>query len=106
MPGDEIFLLGFSRGAFTARSIGGFIATVGLLSRRGMDNFYPVFDDWENQVKPHYRSKWPNLPFPNKPKVTDPSYFIGLVNVSLEHFRSDFLLTPRSSDSRNPKSLL
>ena len=83
VPGDEIFLLGFSRGAFTARSIGGFIAAVGLLTRRGMDNFYPVFDDWENQVKPHYKSEWPDLPFPNKPRVTDPAYFKELVNLNL-----------------------
>lgn len=81
MPGDEIFLLGFSRGAFTARSIAGFIAAVGLLTRRGMDNFYPIFDDWENQLKPDYKSKWPTLPFPNKPSITDPTYFKELVQV-------------------------
>lgn len=83
VKGDEIFLLGFSRGAFTARSIAGFIATVGLLSRRGMDSFYPVFMDWENQVKPHYRSQWPTLPFPNKPNVCDPAYFQQLVSLNL-----------------------
>lgn len=31
-PGDEIFIFGFSRGAFTARSIGGMIGCVGLLT--------------------------------------------------------------------------
>jgi len=31
-PGDEIFLIGFSRGAFTARSVAGFIAACGLLT--------------------------------------------------------------------------
>jgi uncharacterized protein (DUF2235 family) len=30
-PGDDIFLFGFSRGAFTARSLAGFIARCGLL---------------------------------------------------------------------------
>ncbi len=30
-PGDEVFLFGFSRGAFTARSLAGFIARCGLL---------------------------------------------------------------------------
>ncbi len=30
-PGDEIYLFGFSRGAYTARSIGGFIRTCGIL---------------------------------------------------------------------------
>jgi uncharacterized protein (DUF2235 family) len=32
-PGDEIFLVGFSRGAFTARSIGGMIRKCGILDR-------------------------------------------------------------------------
>lgn len=30
-PGDEIFIFGFSRGAFTARSLGGYLNAVGLL---------------------------------------------------------------------------
>ena len=33
LPGDEIFLFGFSRGAFTARSLAGFIGKCGLLQR-------------------------------------------------------------------------
>jgi uncharacterized protein (DUF2235 family) len=33
-PGDDIFLFGFSRGAFTARSLTGLIARCGLLQRR------------------------------------------------------------------------
>src|SRR5690606_17210148 len=32
-PGDEIFLFGFSRGAFTARSLGGMIRKCGILGR-------------------------------------------------------------------------
>ena len=32
-PGDEIYLFGFSRGAFTARSIGGMIRKCGILAR-------------------------------------------------------------------------
>lgn len=45
---DSIFLLGFSRGAFTARSLGGFIAAVGILTKKGMPFFYECFSDWEN----------------------------------------------------------
>src|SRR5439155_9842936 len=30
-PGDELFLLGFSRGAYTARSLAGFIKNCGVL---------------------------------------------------------------------------
>ena len=33
-PGDEIYLFGFSRGAYTARSLGGLIRKCGLLRRR------------------------------------------------------------------------
>jgi len=33
-PGDEIHVFGFSRGAYTARSLAGLLATSGLVSRR------------------------------------------------------------------------
>jgi len=32
-PGDEIFIIGFSRGAYTARSVAGMVAAVGLLTK-------------------------------------------------------------------------
>lgn len=48
VDGDEIVLLGFSRGAFTARSIAGMIANIGLLTREGMDCFFPIFKDNQN----------------------------------------------------------
>lgn len=47
--GDEIILIGFSRGAFTARSIGALIHDVGLLNYKGMEDFYNIFKDWEKQ---------------------------------------------------------
>lgn len=47
-PGDEIVLIGFSRGAFTARSVAGIINDIGLLTREGMSDFYPIFKDQEN----------------------------------------------------------
>jgi hypothetical protein len=68
---DEIFLLGFSRGAFTARSIAGFIGYVGLLTRKGMDNFHEIFQDYENANVPGWVSPFPDRPFPNKPKMGD-----------------------------------
>lgn len=49
---DSIFLLGFSRGAFTARSIGGFIGAVGLLKKVAMPYFYEIFQDWANAGNP------------------------------------------------------
>ncbi|KAL8958806.1 MAG: hypothetical protein Q9193_004204 [Seirophora villosa] len=74
LPGDEIFLIGFSRGAFTARSIAAMISSVGLLTVEGMVEFYAIFKDWEHQADPKFKSRWPDRPFPNKPSVTDPAY--------------------------------
>lgn len=61
--GDEIVLLGFSRGAFTARSVGGMIGSLGLLTRRGMDDFYAIFKDVENAKIANYKDEFPERPF-------------------------------------------
>ncbi|ERS96084.1 hypothetical protein HMPREF1624_07620 [Sporothrix schenckii ATCC 58251] len=50
--GDRIVLAGFSRGAFTARSVADLIASVGLLTAAGVDRFYDIFDDYENMADP------------------------------------------------------
>ncbi|KAI1457654.1 hypothetical protein F4805DRAFT_427667 [Annulohypoxylon moriforme] len=68
VDGDEIILVGFSRGAFTARSIGGMISDLGLLTREGMEFFYPVFKDMQNWMNPDYKDQFPQIPFPDKPK--------------------------------------
>lgn len=41
--GDEIFLFGFSRGAYTARMVSGFIGEIGVLNRQDMDHFADIF---------------------------------------------------------------
>lgn len=38
-PGDEIYLFGFSRGAFTARSIGGMLRKCGILGREYINRY-------------------------------------------------------------------
>lgn len=91
VEGDEIILLGFSRGAFTARTVGAMIADLGLLSMRGMSSFLPIFKDWENKIKPGYVSAFDD-PWPQgtkKPSVDDPGepYQNYLVEVSLEDVR-------------------
>ncbi|KAI0540875.1 hypothetical protein GGR58DRAFT_520988 [Xylaria digitata] len=68
VDGDEIILLGFSRGAFTARSIGGMISDLGLLTRQGMEYFFPIFKDMQNWSNDHYDDPFPTMPFTNKPK--------------------------------------
>ena len=54
VPGDEVFLFGFSRGAFTARSIAGFIAAAGLLRRERLGDLPAA---WA-----YYRSPPPHSP--------------------------------------------
>ena len=41
--GDEILLLGFSRGAFTARSVGGLIGHIGVMTKKGLPSFPVVY---------------------------------------------------------------
>lgn len=67
MAGDEIILVGFSRGSFTARSIAGMISEIGLLTRKGMRYFYAIFKDMENFNTHNYHDVFPNEPFGNKP---------------------------------------
>jgi hypothetical protein len=43
-PEDEIFLFGFSRGAYVARSVAGLIGCVGMLQRSEMERFVEVWD--------------------------------------------------------------
>ncbi|KAI9783689.1 MAG: hypothetical protein M1839_003537 [Geoglossum umbratile] len=65
--GDEIFLIGFSRGAFTARSIGGLIGEIGILTKLGMGYFYHIFKDyeksWDHDWQSDYMKRWPDRPF-------------------------------------------
>ncbi|KAK1759006.1 hypothetical protein QBC47DRAFT_370881 [Echria macrotheca] len=52
LDGDEIILLGFSRGAFTARSVADMIGTFGLLTPEGHEHFNEIFEDYENIADP------------------------------------------------------
>ncbi|KXX82476.1 hypothetical protein MMYC01_201223 [Madurella mycetomatis] len=52
VDGDSIILVGFSRGAFTARSVADMIASVGLLTPAGLDRFHAIFDDYEDMGNP------------------------------------------------------
>ncbi|KAA1070975.1 hypothetical protein PGTUg99_015839 [Puccinia graminis f. sp. tritici] len=42
IPGDELLLFGFSRGAFIARTIAEMVAEIGILNMAGMEDFYQV----------------------------------------------------------------
>ena len=47
VPGDEIFLFGFSRGAYTARSIAGLIGWSGMLRKADMDEFQVLWHGYK-----------------------------------------------------------
>src|ERR1043165_3827651 len=51
-PGDELFLFGFSRGAFTARSIGGMIRKCGILSRKHADMYHAAMELYRGPHNP------------------------------------------------------
>lgn len=67
--GDEIFLLGFSRGAYTARSIGGLIGWAGLLHKRDMDHFAALWESYRlrsdpgrEDVRKYFPNRHQNVP--------------------------------------------
>ena len=53
---DQIYFFGFSRGAFTARSVAGMCATLGLITKSAMRYFYQIFQDFENAGDSSYVS--------------------------------------------------
>jgi uncharacterized protein (DUF2235 family) len=58
--GDEIFLFGFSRGAFTARSLSGVIARCGLLKPDAPMSFMQLYERYQkgDAVRPIYELIW------------------------------------------------
>ncbi|KAH8891804.1 peptidoglycan binding domain-containing protein [Thozetella sp. PMI_491] len=63
--GDAVILVGFSRGAFTARSVADMIASLGLLTPDGLDRFYQIFDDYVHmgdKRRKHDEFLFPDLP--------------------------------------------
>lgn len=55
--GDLIYCFGFSRGAYTARGIAGLITSLGLLTKRGMDRFPEVYDNYYRPGQPENGSQ-------------------------------------------------
>ena len=62
VEGDEMFLFGFSRGAYTARSLAGLIRNCGLLRKLHSDKFHSAYEI--------YRSRHPD-DTPDGPKSVD-----------------------------------
>ena len=50
-PGDELYLFGFSRGAFTARSLAGLINNSGILRRRNADRIKEAWALYRSRIE-------------------------------------------------------
>jgi uncharacterized protein (DUF2235 family) len=88
---DSIFLLGFSRGAFTARSIGGFIGAVGILKKVAMPFFYEIFQDWANAGNPKRPPRFFDTYYrlnPELEKTLPPPEFVGKKDKINEYMQS------------------
>ena len=63
-PGDQIFCLGFSRGAYTARSVAGLVTDIGVVRPRDMQDFpelyrvYQAYTDGHNFRKSKSWREW------------------------------------------------
>ncbi len=59
-PGDEIFVFGFSRGAFTARSLTGVIARCGLLKPDAPMSYAQLYERYQkgDRVRPIYQLRY------------------------------------------------
>ncbi|KAH7312492.1 hypothetical protein B0I35DRAFT_437135 [Stachybotrys elegans] len=71
-PGDEIVLIGFSRGAFIARSVAGMVCSIGLLNSHGLAHFGEIFRDYQSF------SKW------NSDTKFDPKVHLTSLNMANE----------------------
>ncbi|KAI0480252.1 hypothetical protein GGR56DRAFT_261940 [Xylariaceae sp. FL0804] len=91
VDGDEIILIGYSRGAFTARSVAGLISDIGLLTREGMKHFYVVFKDMQHWKDLDYKDDSPNVPFPQKPRGVNAEHIYRerLVELGYSRVRQD-----------------
>ncbi|MCG2593460.1 DUF2235 domain-containing protein [Ramlibacter sp. XY19] len=83
-PGDAIYLFGFSRGAYTVRSLAGFIGRCGLLATRGRAES-AIWQDIERLFQQGYRRRvesrdqqsWKNLAF-HEGGAAVPIRFLGV----------------------------
>ncbi|PYI19469.1 hypothetical protein BO99DRAFT_432589 [Aspergillus violaceofuscus CBS 115571] len=49
-PGDEIYIFGFSRGAYTARALAGLVCNMGICMPDMMDDWWAMYDDYKKRL--------------------------------------------------------
>jgi uncharacterized protein (DUF2235 family) len=79
-PGDQIYLFGFSRGAYTVRSLGGFIRNCGLLKRQNADRIPDAYRLYRKRSKNSSPNEPMAVKFRRKWAVADitPIEFVGV----------------------------
>ncbi|KAJ7208304.1 hypothetical protein GGX14DRAFT_567027 [Mycena pura] len=68
IPGDglvvfmiiEIFIFGFSRGAFTARALSGLIFHLGMIDRSNLGEFHSIYDAYTKRAEASHAQAWKN----------------------------------------------
>ena len=77
-PGDEIYLFGFSRGAFTVRTLAGFINRIGLLQKNDeyyTAELYALYESSTSRDSPEWEHAFRNIKDRRPPP---PIRFIGV----------------------------
>lgn len=77
IDGDEIFLFGFNRGAYTARSLAGMLATVGVLGRSDLRYVPEVYEYYHIEPKKRSASEYYQL-LQNLLRIIPKVKFIGV----------------------------
>ena len=84
--GDRIYLFGFSRGAYTVRSLAGMMCKIGLLDLNGVDHdaawkrVETAYNKGYRKGKPNWSKDWPFviLKQPDDETATDAIHFLGV----------------------------
>ena len=72
-PGDELYFFGFSRGAYTARSLSSLVASVGICSNAMMDQFWEMYEAYTTRNKDDIKdTKWGKGEIPTEWKGKEP----------------------------------
>jgi hypothetical protein len=71
--GDEIVIIGFSRGAFTARSVADMVCALGFLNHAGIEQLPHIFNDYK---------QWPT--WTSKSQFDEKKHFLGFTLENME----------------------
>jgi len=74
VDGDQIFMFGFSRGAFTARSLCGLLSCIGLLDKEQLDLFPRAYKHYRTPLGKRSDGDWVNKLNLNRPHI----HFLGV----------------------------